>query len=145
MPIQPGEVAWNEGIIADFHEHAGQITRGRLAGSNLLLMTSMGSKSGQPRISPLGYTRDGDRYVVVGSNSGQPHQPAWLANVGANPIVSVEVGTETFRALATITDGAERERLWAAHVAKIPFFANYEKMTERELPVVTIERLAEPA
>jgi deazaflavin-dependent oxidoreductase (nitroreductase family) len=145
MPIQPNEVAWNDGIVADFHEHAGQITRGRLAGANLLLMTSIGSKSGEPRISPLGYTRDGDRYVVVGSNSGLAHQPAWLANIRANPVVSVEVGIETFRARASITDGAERQRLWAAHVAKIPYFAVYEQMTERELQVVTIERLTENA
>jgi deazaflavin-dependent oxidoreductase (nitroreductase family) len=145
MPRRPDEVAWDDGILADFHEHAGQITRGRLAGANLLLMTSIGAKSGEPRISPLGYTRDGDRYVVVGSNSGLPHQPAWLANIRANPVVSVEVGIETFEARATITAGAERQRLWAAHVAALPHFATYEKMTERELQVVAIERLAENA
>ena len=143
MPRRPDEIAWDEGILADFHEHAGQITRGRLAGANLLLMTSIGATSGEPRIAPLGYTRDGDRYVVVGSNSGLPHQPAWLANIRANPVVSVEVGIETFKARATITAGAERQRLWAAHVAELPHFANYEKMTERELPVVAIERLDE--
>ncbi len=142
MPRTPDEAAWNDRIIADFHEHAGQITQGRLAGSNLLLMTSIGSRSGEPRISPLGYTRDGDRYVVVGSNSGLPYQPAWLANIGANPVVGVEVGTETFRGRATISEGAERQRLWEAHVAALPHFANYAKMTERELPVVVIERLA---
>jgi deazaflavin-dependent oxidoreductase (nitroreductase family) len=131
--------------MADFHEHAGQVTEGRLAGSSLLLMTSIGARSGEARTTPLGYTRDGARYVVAGSNSGLPQQPAWLANIRANPIVSVEVGTETFEARATITTGAERQRLWEAHVAAIPHFANYEKMTERELPVVTIERLAEPA
>jgi deazaflavin-dependent oxidoreductase (nitroreductase family) len=143
MPRSPGEIAWDQGIVADFHEHAGRITRGRLAGANILLMTSIGAKSGEPRISPLGYTRDGDRYVVVGSNSGLPHQPAWLANIRANPVVSVEVGVETFTARATITVGAERERLWAAHVAQLPHFASYEGMTERELQVVTLERLAE--
>ena len=143
MPGTPDEAAWNDRIMADFHEHAGSITLGRLAGSNLLLMTSIGARSGEPRTSPLGYTRDGDRYVAVGSNSGLPHQPAWLANIRANPVVSVEVGTETFQARATIAVGAERQRLWAAHVAEIPHFANYAKMTERELQVVVIERLAE--
>jgi deazaflavin-dependent oxidoreductase (nitroreductase family) len=140
---KPDEIAWDEAIVADFHEHAGQITQGRLAGANLLLMTSIGAKSGEPRISPLGYTRDGDRYVVVGSNSGLPHQPAWLANIRANPVVSVEVGVETFEARATITAGSERQRLWAAHVAAIPHFATYQNMTERELQVVAIERLAD--
>ena len=142
MPRKPEEIAWDEAILADFHEHAGQITRGRLAGAKVLLMTSTGAKSGAARIAPLGYTRDGDRYVVVGSNSGLPHQPAWLANIRANPYVSVEVGSETFKARASITTGAERQRLWTAHVAEIPHFANYENMTERELQVVVIERLA---
>ena len=142
MPSTSDEAAWNDRIIADFHEHAGQITLGRLAGANLLLMTSIGATSGEPRIAPLGYTRDGDRYVVVGSNSGLPQQPGWLANIRANPMVSVEVGVETFQARATITMGAERQRLWAAHVAAIPHFATYEKMVERELQVVTIERVA---
>ena len=92
------ETSWNDRIIADFHEHAGQITQGRLAGANLLLMTSIGASSGEPRTAPLGYTRDGDRFVVVGSNSGLPQQPGWLANIRANPVVSVEVGVETFQA-----------------------------------------------
>ena len=138
----PDETAWNDRIIDDFHQHAGQITQGRLAGANLLLMTSIGASSGEPRTAPLGYTRDGDRYVVVGSNSGQPQQPGWLANIQANPLVRVEVGVETFQGRATITTGAERQRLWAAHVAAIPHFATYEKTTERELPVVAIEPLA---
>ena len=141
----PDEIAWDEAIVADFHEHAGQITRGRLVGANLLLMTSMGAKSGEPRISPLGYTRDGDRYVVVGSNSGLPHQPAWLANIRANPVVSLEVGIETFKARATITAGSERQRLWAAHVTELPHFAKYHNMTGRELQVVAVERLADNA
>jgi deazaflavin-dependent oxidoreductase (nitroreductase family) len=139
------ETSWNDQIIADFHEHAGQITQGRLAGANLLLMTSIGASSGEPRTAPLGYTRDGDRYVVVGSNSGLPQQPAWLANIRAHPVVTVEVGVETFQARATITTGAERQRLWAAHVAAIPHFATYENMTERELQVVAIERVADEA
>jgi deazaflavin-dependent oxidoreductase (nitroreductase family) len=143
MRRTPDEAAWNDRIMADFHEHAGQITQGQLAGANLLLMTSIGVRSGESRTTPLGYTRDGDRYVVVGSNSGLPDQPAWLANIRANPVVNVEVGVETFEARATITAGGERQRLWAAHVAAIPHFATYEKMTERELQVVIIERLAE--
>ena len=142
MAPTPGEVAWNDRIIADFHAHKGRITEGRLAGANLLLMTSIGATSGEPRTAPLGYSRDGDRYVVVGSNSGLPQQPGWLANIRANPVVTVEVGEETFQARATITSGAERERLWAAHVAAIPHFATYETMTERELQVIAIERVA---
>lgn len=141
MPVQPSELAWNAGMIADFRAHDGQITEGRLAGSNLLLMTSTGAASGEKRTIPLGYSRDGDRYVVVGSNSGRPEQPVWLSNIDANPLVTVEVGTETFPARATITHGPERERLWQIHVTAIPYFANYEQMVERELQVVALERL----
>ena len=105
-----------------------------------MILTTTGAKSGEPRVSPLGFTRDGDRWVVVGSNSGHPRAPAWLANVRADPRVTVEVGTETFPAIATITTGAERERLWNAHKASIPAFAAYETMVERVLQVVTLER-----
>lgn len=141
MPIDARETSWNSSIIADFHAHGGAITSGPLAGSNLLLMISKGVRSGRPHVAPLGYTRDGDRYVVVGSNSGRDWDPAWLRNIQADPAVSVEVGSETFRALATATTGAERRRLLDAHIAAIPIFARYEAMAGRELPVVTLERI----
>ena len=141
MPIPSGEAAWNKATITDFRHNADRIASGPLVGSNLLLLTTVGAKTGETRITPLGYTRDGDRYVVVGSNSGLAHHPAWLANVKADPKVTVEVGAETFAARATVTHGAERKRLWDAHVAAIPMFGNYEKMTERELQVITLERL----
>ena len=141
MPAAPNELSWNDAMIADFRAHDGRITEGRLAGANLLLMTSIGAKTGQPRTIPLGYSRDGDRYVVVGSNSGFPTQPQWLTNIAADPIVKVEVGTEVFHATATVSHDEERQRLWQIHVAAIPYFATYENMTERQLPVVSLERL----
>jgi deazaflavin-dependent oxidoreductase (nitroreductase family) len=141
MPIDPGEVAWNTSTIADFHEHGGQITAGPLAGSRLLLMTTIGAKSGQPHIAPLGYTMDGAAYVVVASNSGRPQNPDWLSNVKTHPIVTVEVGDATFRARATVTRGEERRRLLDAHIAAIPIFGRYEEMAGRELPVVTLARI----
>jgi deazaflavin-dependent oxidoreductase (nitroreductase family) len=144
MPLSAGETAWNENHIADFREHGGTITQGPLAGANLLLLTTTGARSGEPRVSPLGFTRDGERWVVVGSNSGHPRDPAWLANIRVEPHVTVEVGGETFAAIATITSGAERQRLWDAHKAAIPAFAQYETMVARELQVVTLERAAAP-
>lgn len=137
------DASYNDQTIADFRAHEGQITIGRLAGATLLLLTSVGARSGRPQTTPLGYTRDAERYVVVGSNSGSAKQPAWLFNVRADPHVTVEVGTETFRAVATVTTGDERRRLFAAHVEAIPHFATYEKMTERELPVVVLDRVAD--
>jgi deazaflavin-dependent oxidoreductase (nitroreductase family) len=143
MPLTPGEAIWNQNHIADFRAHGGAITQGPLAGANVLLLTTTGATSGEPRISPLGYTRDGDRWVVVGSNSGQPHDPAWLANIRADALVMIEVGTATFPARATITTGSERQRLWDAHKRAIPAFAQYEQMSGRVLQVVALERVSD--
>jgi deazaflavin-dependent oxidoreductase (nitroreductase family) len=140
MPLSAGETVWNQNHIHDFRAHGGAITQGPLAGANLLLLTTTGAKTGEPRVTPLGFTRDGERWVVVGSNSGHPRDPAWLANVRAHPDVTLEVGSETFPALATITTGPERQRLWDAHKAAIPAFAQYEDMVERELQIATLER-----
>jgi len=132
---------WNETIIADFHAHGGQITVGRLAGSSMLLMTTIGAKTGEPRTVPVGYHREGDSYIVVGSNAGRDEQPAWLANVRKNPLVTVEVGTEKFQARARITEGAERRRLLDDRIAAVPQFGEYEKKTARELPVLVLDRV----
>lgn len=140
MPIPDSEVASNKRTVQDFREHGGQITKGPLKGARVLLMTTTGVKSREPRIAPLGYTRDGDRYVVVSSNSGGPTDSAWLANIHANRNVTVEVGAERFPARATVTKGTERRRLFDAHIAALPIFARYESMTEREIPVVVLER-----
>ena len=141
MPVEQTEIDWNTATINDFRAHGGRITQGPLAGSNLLLLTTTGAKSGQPRTSPIGYTRDGERYVIVGSNSGGPTNSAWLYNLKANPLATVEVGDETFQVRATITEGAERRRLLDAHIVAIPIFARYEQMTAREIPVIALERI----
>jgi deazaflavin-dependent oxidoreductase (nitroreductase family) len=135
---------WNESILADFRAHNGQITEGRLKGASLLLMTTTGAKTGEPRTAFLGYHLDGGRYIVVGSNQGRDEQPAWLENVRKNPMVTIEVGTETFQARATITEGAERRRLLDARIAAVPQFGVYQQMTGRDLPVVALERIDDP-
>jgi deazaflavin-dependent oxidoreductase (nitroreductase family) len=141
MPVEQTEIDWNTAMITDFRAHGGQITQGPLAGSNLLLLTTTGAKTGESRTSPIGYTRDGDRYVIVGSNSGNPSNSAWWYNVKANPVATVEVGEETFQVRATTAEGAERRRLLDAHIAAIPIFARYESMVTREIPVVALERI----
>ena len=145
MPIDTSERTWNAHLAAELRANEGKVTTGPMAGSDLLLLTTVGAKTGEPRISPLGYSRDGDRYVVVGSNSGRGWNPAWVANVTANPEVSVEVGGQAFRARAAIETGPERRRLLDAHIAKIPIFARYESMTDRPLPVVTLLPLDDAA
>ena len=141
MPIDAREQAWNQQIIENFRANAGKVTIPPFIGANLLLLTSTGAKSGEARISPLGFTRDGDRYVVVGSNSGYPAHSAWVSNVRAQPIVTVEAGGETFPARASVISGPERQRLWDQHVAAIPVFGEYQRKVERQIPVVTLERL----
>jgi deazaflavin-dependent oxidoreductase (nitroreductase family) len=141
MAKTPGETAWNDAIIADFRAHEGRITQGRLAGTVMLIMTSTGARTGLPRTVPLGYHRDGERYVLVGSNSGRDEQPEWLANLTKNPVVTVEVGTETFQARATVTGGSERRRLLDARIAAVPIFGDYERKANRELPVIVLERI----
>jgi deazaflavin-dependent oxidoreductase (nitroreductase family) len=141
MPIPSPEATWNQKIVEDFRQHGGHVTIPPFVGASLLLLTTIGVTSGLRRTAPLGYTRDGDRYVVAGSNSGGPTNSAWVNNVRVHPIVTVEVGTETFTARASVTAGAERRRLYDAHAAAIPIFVEYERRAPREIPVVTLERI----
>ncbi len=118
----------------------GRVTSGPFAGRDVLLLTTTGAKSGEERLAPVVFTRDGDRFVVVASKGGAPTNPAWFANLVANPIVTVEVGEETFRARATAAEGAERERLYAQHALSYPQFLDYQQRTSRIIPVVVLER-----
>jgi deazaflavin-dependent oxidoreductase (nitroreductase family) len=130
---------FNQNIIAEFRANAGKVG-GPFAGRPMLLLTTTGAKSGQPRTSPLVYTTDGDRLVVIASKGGAPTNPAWYHNLLANPEVTLEVGTERFPARATVATGQRRERLFAAQAALMPGFADYQRNTTRQLPVITFER-----
>lgn len=130
---------FNRQIIEEFRANGGKVG-GMFAGQPLLLLTTTGAKSGQQRISPLGYTTDNDRLVVMGSNSGSPTHPAWYHNLRANPRVTIELGTEIFPARASFTEGAERQRLYDQMVTQMPAFAAYQDMTTRQLPMVVLER-----
>ena len=132
--------AFNKQIVEEFRANAGK-GGGMFEGKNVLLLTTIGAKSGQERLSPLAYTRDGDRYVIAASMGGAPKNPAWYHNLIANPKVTVEVGTEKFEATATvIADRAERDRLYAGMIAHAEGFAEYETKTTRLIPVVVLER-----
>jgi deazaflavin-dependent oxidoreductase (nitroreductase family) len=132
---------FNQSVIDDFRQHHGEITRGPFTGRQLILLTTRGRKSGRERTNPLAFTRDGDRYVIVASKGGAPTNPDWFRNLRANPRVTVEVGPERFEANARVVGGAERRRLYDAHAARMPAFADYEKRTSREIPVVVLERV----
>ncbi len=127
----------NQRVTAEFHANGGKLG-GRFAGMDVLILTTTGAKSGQMRWNPLSYSRDGDRYIIVASKGGAPSNPDWYYNVLAYPSVNIEVGTENLQVDATIATGAERERLFAAHAARMPFFAEYAKNATREIPVVVL-------
>lgn len=112
----------------------------RFHGRDALLLTTRGRRSGKLRRTALYYGEDGGRYVLVGSDGGKPHDPAWCHNVRENPAVVVQVGDETFGAVARLADATERRRLWELMVEIFPSYAGYEKKAGRELPVVVLER-----
>lgn len=138
-------VASLQAEIADFRAHQGKPSRGTFVGRQVLLLTTVGSQSGQPRTVPLAYTVDGDRLIIVASKGGSPSHPAWYTNLLAQPIVTVEIGAETYRARAAVIQGDEHERLYAQHADLHPTFHDYRKMTRRVIPVIALERLADGA
>jgi len=134
--------AFTQALLADMRAHGGQVTTGPMAGRPLMLLTTKGAKTGEGRKAIVTYTRDGDRFVIAASKGGAPTHPAWFHNLRVNPEVSVEAGGETFKARATITDGAERDRLWSQHAEQRPEFRDYPKRTTRVIPVIVLDRLA---
>lgn len=128
---------YNQTVIETFRANGGRVP-GR---NTLLLLTTTGAKTGQPRTSPLAYSKDGDRYIVLASKAGEPTNPDWYHNLVANPVVTVEVGPERFQSRATVAEGAERERLFAEHVRQMPGFADYQQKTTRQIPVIALERI----
>jgi deazaflavin-dependent oxidoreductase (nitroreductase family) len=133
--------AFTRAIVADMRANHGEVTSGPLAGRPLLLLTTVGAKSGLPRQAILTYTKDGDRLVVAGSKSGAPTNPDWYHNLIANPTVEVEAGGEAFKARATVQEGSEHDRLWENHVAARPEFAEYPEKSGRVIPMITLERI----
>ena len=114
---------------------------GAMKGRPLLLLTTTGAKSGQLRTKPMMFIPDGDRLLVIASNAVAPTHPEWYRNLVAHPEVTVEVGNETFKAIATVTEGLERQRLWSRVVELYPFFADHQAKTSRQIPVIVLRRL----
>jgi deazaflavin-dependent oxidoreductase (nitroreductase family) len=132
---------YNQRIIDEFRANEGNVG-GPFEGMRLLLLHTTGAKSGRPRVNPLAYRRDGDHLLVFGTRGGAPKHPAWYHNVRANPRVTVEVGNERFDANARVADADERDRLWDEAKQEIGSFADYESKTERQIPVIVLERAA---
>jgi deazaflavin-dependent oxidoreductase (nitroreductase family) len=132
--------AWEEQLIADIRANGGRPSQGPLSGHPLLLMWTIGVKSGERRRSILTYSKDADGYIVTGTNGGNKYKhPAWLANIQADPDVTIEVANETIAATAAEVTGPERDRLWAEHVAQLPWFGKYpDQISDRTIPVVRL-------
>jgi deazaflavin-dependent oxidoreductase (nitroreductase family) len=133
------EVSYNRRIVEEFRSSRGRVGGG-FEGAPLVLMTAIGAKSGQPRTTPHWYEDAGNGAIAIyASNNGHPDPPHWLANVAANPAVTVERGSDSYRAVARVTSGEERDRLWAQVVAANPAFGEYQAKAGRQIAVVVLE------
>ena len=128
---------WNKQIIDEFRANAGKVG-GHFAGRTLLLLHTVGAKSGKERVNPVAYVKDGDRFVIIASKGGAPTNPSWYYNLLAHPLVTIEVGTQQLQVRADVAPEPERTRLYAKMVEMMPGFADYEQKTTRVIPVLTL-------
>ena len=128
--------AFNRALIEDWRANNGKLS-GRMAGRNLILLTTTGARSGERRTAVLGFGRHGDRIVAIASNNGAPVHPAWYRNLLAHPRATVELGPDTFEVRARTAAPEEREALGKA----VPYLESQQRLTEREIPIVVLERV----
>jgi deazaflavin-dependent oxidoreductase (nitroreductase family) len=129
---------WNAGIIEDFRRNKGKVG-GQFEGAPMVLLHHKGAKTGTERVNPLVFQPDGDRWVIFASKAGAPTNPDWFHNLVANPDTVIEIGDKTVPVRARVAEGDERERLWSKQKEMMPGFADYEKSTDRVIPVVVLE------
>jgi deazaflavin-dependent oxidoreductase (nitroreductase family) len=109
-------------------------------GTTILLLTTRGRSSGEPRTTPLIHRTDGDRWIVVASKGGAPEHPGWYQNLKADPQASIQVLGEIVDVIATDAEGSERERLWDLMIEVWPQYTDYAARTDRQIPVVILSR-----
>lgn len=131
---------WNQSIINEFRANDGAVG-GPFKGAPILLLHTNGAKSGRERVHPMMYLPGEGRVYVFASKAGAPTNPDWYHNLLAHPKVTVELGTETFNAIASPLSGEDRERVYAEQVANFPNFAEYQSKTSRVIPVVELVRV----
>ncbi len=135
-PADNAFIERNRQVVETFRASDGKVE----GWGDIFLLTIKGAKSGQERVYPLMTVTYGDNYLAVASKGGAPKNPAWYHNLLANPDVTVEVGGEKFPATARLLSGEERAKAWVRAVEVFPNYAEYQKNTEREIPVFIIER-----
>jgi deazaflavin-dependent oxidoreductase (nitroreductase family) len=138
--MSEGESLFGEEHVRRYRETGGEVGHRWKRGSKILLLTTKGRKSGEPRTKPLIYEQDDDRYVIVASQGGAPDHPKWYRNLEKDPDVEVQVLDDVFPARARTAEGEERERLWQLVNRQWPDYDSYQRKTEREIPVVILER-----
>lgn len=129
---------WNRQVIEDFRANAGKVG-GRFAGRPILLLHTVGAKTGQARTNPLVYLPVDGGYAVFATHGGAPTSPDWYHNLRKHPDISIEVGTRTMRARARFTEGEERNTIWERQKEANANFADYERRTTRQIPVIVLE------
>jgi deazaflavin-dependent oxidoreductase (nitroreductase family) len=139
MPVQDDDLFGPEHVRV-YQETDGE--RGYLwrNGTTILLLTTTGRKSGEPRTMPLIHRTDGDRWIVVASKGGWDHDPIWFKNLQANPTAEIQVLDERIPVTYSVAEGEERERLWKLMCEAWPDYESYQEKTDREIPVVILER-----
>ena len=128
---------FNRSVIEEFRANGGKVG-GAFAGAQLLLLHTVGAKSGQPRVNPLAYLDDDGRYIIIASYAGAPHNPPWYHNLRAHPDVRVEVGERSIQARAEVVEEPERTRLYARMAQAMPAFDEYRSKTDRAIPVIAL-------
>jgi deazaflavin-dependent oxidoreductase (nitroreductase family) len=128
----------NRAVIEEFRANGGTVG-GELRSTPLLLLGTTGARSRRLRTTPLAYRRDGDRLYVVASSGGRPTNPGWYYNLRAHPHVTVELGEERFSATATVLEGADRDRVFAAIVERSPTAGAYQAKAGRTIPVIALD------
>ncbi|MEO8462826.1 MAG: nitroreductase family deazaflavin-dependent oxidoreductase [Chloroflexota bacterium] len=136
--VRAAWAAANEQLVKDIRE-VGHATSGNWLGRQALLLTTTGAKSGEERMSPLAYSKDGARYIVTASKGGAPTHPGWYHNLLKDPVATIEVNLKKFKARASTAEGVERERLWLQHIALHPGIGEYPSKTTRVIPVVILD------
>ncbi|MGN7778954.1 nitroreductase family deazaflavin-dependent oxidoreductase [Mycolicibacterium sp. 22603] len=130
---------FNRQIVEEFRANAGKVG-GPFEGSTLVLLHTVGAKSGQPRLSPLAYLEIDGKALVVGSYAGAPKDPAWVHNLRANPDARIEIGTDTYDVAARELSADERDATYPKIVDKAPVFAEYQAKTSRAIPLFELVR-----
>lgn len=134
----PAVNGFNSRIIDEFRANQGRVG-GPFEGATVLLLHHVGARSGTERVNPLAYQQVGESMAIFGSKMGMPTNPAWYHNLIAHPRVRVEVGTRTVEVIARVAEGEERDRIWTRQKELMPGFADYERKTDRQIPVVVLD------